>query len=198
LSKVLLIISLFYSVQSFANVTCGGGVEFSEGLNIQKDNGQSSTLNLNGVGLKKVFLFNVFYAALYLETSMGKSGASIINSNETKVGIIHTLRGISKKQLIDLWDEEFERLCGDESSCKKMLPHHNRFLSYFRDLKKNERLYLIAFPDRFEVEINKNEGFPAIFSPQYSRLLQNSLFGPNAADARLKKGILGQKKVCKA
>lgn len=197
MSKLLVVISLFFSAQAFAKVTCKKGVQFESSMSITKNNGKDVTLDLNGVGLKKALFLDVFYAALYLDKSLGQSADVIINSNEHKVGIVHTLRKLSRQQLVDIFDDEFERLCGTPKSCKRMRPHHEQFISYIRDLKKNERLYMVTFPDRFEVEINQNETFQPIRSPEYSRLLQNLLFGPDAADAELKKGLLGQKKICK-
>ncbi len=191
MSKILLVISLVFSVQSFAKVKCGKGVEFEEVVTIEKDNGKEIDLDLNGVGLKKVLFFNVFYVALYLEKNIGQSGDVILKSNSHKVGVIHALRNIKKDQLVNEWEKEFERLCGSEKRCKRLRKPHDKFLSYARDVKKGERLFLVSFPHRFEFEVNMNETYPPIYSPEYAKLLQNSLFGPDSADKSLKKGILG-------
>lgn len=195
MSKILLVFSLVFSVQSFAKVSCGSGVEFADSVSIIDDDGQSIDLDLNGVGKKRVLFFNVFFAALYLEQT-SQHGEAIIQSNQHKVGIIHATMNIDKDQLVDMWEEEFERLCGEPADCSRLRPHHDQFLSYARDVQKGERLYLITFPDRFEFEVNQSETFPPIMSADYSRLLQSSLIGVDPADAELKKGLLGQKKVC--
>ena len=195
LSKLIIVILLFFSFPTFAKVNCGGGVQFDDTVTIEDDAKTLIDLDLNGVGKKKVLFFNVFYAALYLENMSNKSEL-IIQSNEHKVGIIHATRNISKSQLTDMFNQEFERLCKDQ--CDELRPHHEQLLSYIRNIKKNERLFLINFPDRFELEVNMEETFDPIYSPAYSRLLQNMLFGPDASDPELKKGLLGQKKICKA
>ncbi len=195
MSKVFIAISLFFSVQSFANVNCGNGVEFTESLSITNNQNKDIDLLLNGVGLKRVLFFNVFYAALYLETPT-QNAEAIIASNQVKVGIIHATMNIDRKRLVDVWNDEFDRLCGSEKECKALRPYHDQFLSYARDVAKGERMYMITFPDRFEFEANENETFPPIYSPGYARLLQNSLIGPDPTDAELKKGLLGQKQVC--
>ena len=107
---------------------------------------------------------------------------------------IHATRNITEKQLTDLFNGEFERLCKDQ--CDELQPHHDQLLGYLRAIKKNERIYIMNFPDRLEIEINENETFDPIMSPAYSRLLQNMLFGPDADDQDLKAGLLGEKKVC--
>ncbi len=195
MSKLLVVICVLFSVQSFAKVSCGGGVEFYDSVAIVNDNNQNTTLHLNGVGQKRVLFFNVFYAALYLE-QLSQNGESIIQSKQHKVGIIHATMNIDKKRLVDMWNSEFDRLCGTETECQRLLPYHEQFISYARDVKKGERMYLIAFADRFEFEANQTETYPPIYSVGYSRLLQKSLIGPEPADAELKKGLLGQKQVC--
>lgn len=196
MSRLLIIISLFYSTQLMARVQCSKGVQFPSYVDVVMDSQQKVRLDLNGVGLRKFFVFNAFYAGLYLQ-SPSQNGVEILNSDEIKVGIIHALVNIDKKQLTKMWNDEYTRLCGSPQSCNQMRPYHNKLLSYARDVKAGERLYLVAFADRFEFEINNKEFFDPVYSPEYSRLLQNSMFGPDAANAELKKGLLGQKKICK-
>ncbi len=191
--KLFFLCVLFFSLQTQAKVYCDGGIAFVEETQIKDDSGQYRRLELNGVGLKKILFFKAFYGALYLERP-SQNGAAIVKSNQYKVGIVHVLRNASKKTLVDAWDDEFHRLCGQR--CAALDRFHKQFLSYFRDVKKNESLYIIAFPNRFEFQVNGNEFYPPIHSAEYSRLLQNSLFGPDASDDSLKKGLLGQKTVC--
>lgn len=193
--KLIFIIPLFFALPAYSKVKCGSGVEFESQVTIEDDNQNLIELDLNGVGRKRVLFFNVFYAALYLENRSPESEL-IIASDEHKVGIIHATRNISKQQLTDLFNDEFERLCKDQ--CDELRPYHEQLLSYIRDIARNERLFLINFPDRFELEVNQTETFDPIMSPAYSRLLQNMLFGPDAEDPALKDGLLGKTQVCQA
>jgi len=182
---------------SYAKVTCGNNVTFAKKLTINVNKTKKDVF-LNGVGLKKVLFFNVFYAALYLEQP-NTSAAQILNSKEIKIGAVHALRDITKDQLVDQWDKEYERLCGQ--NCEKLLPFHERFLSYARNVKNGERLYLIMLSDRFEFEIsgtNGQETYPPIRSPEYGQILQRVLIGPDAEDKTLENGLLGKQSVCKS
>lgn len=198
MSKVFIAMMFVLSTPwSQAKVMCGGKVEFSDTLSINMGGGKSKALKLNGVGLKKVMVFNIFYAGLYLE-NLSSNAAQILKSKEVKIGVVHSLRNIDKDQLVDMWDDEFSRLCNNQ--CEALRPVHERFLSYARSVKTGERLYLILFPDRFEFEISGHKGqetFPPIYSASYGTLLQRVLIGPDAEDKTLENGLLGKQTVCK-
>jgi hypothetical protein len=157
--------------------------------------GQMVDLDLNGVGLYRVLFFNVFYGALYLE-QRSQDGDWIIDSDQYKVGMIHATMNISKNQMVNLWNDEFDRLCGTPTQCAKLRPYHEEFLSYSRDVPKGERMYLIHFPDLFEFGSSQGETFPPIYSPEYGEFMQKVLIGPEPTDVELKKGLLGLKQVC--
>ncbi len=195
--SVLLFSFILFTNVSHAKVTCGSGVTFSKKLTINV-NKTKKDIFLNGVGLKKVLVFNIFYAALYLENPT-TSASQILNSKEIKIGAVHALRDISKDQLVDQWDKEYERLCGQ--NCQKLMPFHEKFLSYARNVKNGERLYLIMFSDRFEFEISGSKGqetFPPIRSAEYGRILQRVLIGADAEDKSLENGLLGKQSICKS
>jgi hypothetical protein len=193
LFKFILSFILILTFQANAKVTCNGGVDFQESMTVRTPQNKNVNLYLNGVGLKKVLIVNVFYGALYLE-NLSQSGSQILGSNQVKLGIIHTLRAISKSQIVNMWDDEFKRLCGNY--CAELQPYHNKFLSYARNTKKGERLYVLFFPDRFVFEVNGNETFEPIKSPRYSNLMQRVLIGPEAEDKSLEDGLLGKKLIC--
>jgi hypothetical protein len=195
LSKVLIVFTLLFSVQSFADVTCEGGITFSDSVRIRVGQGQTVDLNLNGVGLYRVLVFNVFYGALYLQQT-STNGDWIIQSKQYKVGMIHANMNIRKNQMVNLWNDEFDRLCGSPQQCSQMRPAHEEFLGYARDVKEGERMYLIHFPNRFEFETSTGETFPPIYNVEYGQFLQKVLIGPEPTDADLKKGLLGLKQVC--
>lgn len=184
--------TFFISITSHAAVQCEKGVYFNETVGLNTKNG-TINLDLNGIGLKKILFFKIFYGALYLE-NLSSNPVKIINSDQHKVGVLHVLRNASRKQMVDAWGGEFERLCGND--CEALRPHHERFISYARDVRKNERLYMVIFPDRFEFQLNNDEFFPAIKSPAYARLMQHSLYGPDAGDKSVADGLLGRKQVC--
>ncbi|MEM7647435.1 MAG: chalcone isomerase family protein [Pseudomonadota bacterium] len=194
MTRLLVAISLLIGFQAQAKVQCGNGVSFDKSITVTDDAQGDVPLVLNGVGKKRVLFFDVFYAALYLE-EVSTDAVEILDSEQLKVGIIHATRNITKKQLTDLFDEEYQRLCDDK--CEEMLPAHEKFMSYARAVKKNERLALILFADRFEFEINQNEFFDPIYDVDYADFLSRMLIGPEAADDKLKDGLLGKTQICR-
>ena len=195
--KYFFVVVLFISIQGQAQeriVECSKDVKFDEIISVNTSPSESIDLVLNGVGKKRVLFFNVAFGAFYLE-NQSQDAEAILASDEIKVGIIHTLMGASQSMMVGMWNDEFDRLC--HSRCEELRPYHEKFLSYVRDLEKNERLYLMIFKDRFEFEANNNEFYDPIYSSGYANLIQRVLIGPEASDKKLEKALLGIDKVCK-
>lgn len=192
--KTIAVLAFVFSTSVNAAVTCPKNIKFEESLRVRVSKNKKVNLYLNGIGLKKVLFVKVFYAGLYLE-NLSQSASTVLNSKKIKVGVIHTLQNAKKKQLVDFWDDEFKRLCGNQ--CAQLRPYHEQFISYARNVKKGERLYTIFFRDRFEFEANGNEFYEPIRSAAYSKLLQRVLIGPDAKDKSLEDGLLGKKMICK-
>jgi hypothetical protein len=192
---ILVLLSIFFiQLDAEAVVQCTNEVRFSKEVAVRVGPNTSHRLYLNGVGRKRVLGINIFYAALYLQRP-SSNAIAILNSNQTKLGIIHTTRNISRRQIVQMWNQEFDRLCG--SDCEALRPFHNRFISYARDVQRNERLYLIILPDRFEFVVNNNEIYDPIYSPEYADLMQRVLIGPDAEDKSMEDGLLGKTQICR-
>ena len=192
----------FFSIGAAqAAVQCTDEVRFDEYQYVELSNGDTAELLLNGVGLREfpIIFFNVdvFYAALYLE-DLNKDGEKIIDSDQIKRTVVHALRFISKEDLIENWDEEFERLCEDQ--CDELRPYHEQRLSHVRDVNTNERLFLTHHSDRLELfgeyADGTTEKAEPIMSGDYSDLILRSFIGPEPNNDELKQGMLGNEQIC--
>ena len=187
----LLIFSFHYS---YGDLECPNKINFVDEIMV-KVSKKNKPVYLNGVGLKKILFFNIFYGALYLENPTSDS-EDIMASPEVKVITVHALRDISEGQLVEEWDREYNRLC--DKDCEKLRPFHEQFLSYARDVEKNERFSLAFLPDRLEFISNTGEKFEPIKSVEYGQIMLMSSIGEDPADTNLKKGMLGlDSKLCK-
>lgn len=193
LSQIVFLLSLLAPNSANAVVQCTHDVQFSKELGVRTPGGTKKLL-LNGVGRKRVWGFNVFYAGLYLEKP-NSDASSILKSPQLKLGIIHTTMNISRRRITQMWNEQFDRLCGDE--CERLKPYHDLFLSYARNVSRNERLYMILYPNRFEFIINNEEVYEPIYSAEYALLMQRVLIGPEADDKDLESALLGKTPVCR-
>lgn len=187
------IVTTLITFSAYGQVVCPGGVDFKEALGLTTPSNHNVVVDLNGVGLKKVLFVKVFYSALYLQNTT-QNAQTILNSKQVKVAMIHALRSISKNQLINMWNDEYDRLCEDR--CQELLPYHEKFLSYIRSIKKDERLALLFFNDRFELETSGGQTYDAIKSPAYGKILQRVTIGRDAKDKSLEDGLLGKKRIC--
>ena len=199
--SALILITLFFTNSLYAEVQCEDNVVFSERQYVELPGGGEVTLGLNGVGLRTVpvlfFDIDVFYAALYLENK-SSNGNKIIDSDGVKRSVVHALRFISKEDLVDNWNEEFERLCEDQ--CEELQPYHDQMLENVRDVNEDERLYMTHHSDRLELMGEYADGTleeaEPIMSGDYSNLILRSFIGSDANNEKLKEGMLGIKPAC--
>jgi hypothetical protein len=70
------------------------------------------TLRLNGLGLRTKVFFKIYVAGLYLENPT-HDAAQAVSADETKRVVMHFLyKNVTKKQLVEAWDEGFDENAG--------------------------------------------------------------------------------------
>ncbi len=149
----------------------------------------NTTLVLNGLGLRKKAVFKVYVAGLYLEQKSSDAGA-IINANGPRRIVMHFVRGVSKSQLADAFDESFKNNSPDAS--KTVKPDIDRFLGALEPVKEGDQMVLTYLPGAgTTVAINGKEKL-AIATPAFAPVLFSVWLGPKPPNADLKKGLLGQ------
>lgn len=73
------------------------GVTLDDSINVD-----GQTLVLNGVALRKKFVFKVYVAGLYL-SNKEKSAEKILGSDTMRRGIMHFLRSVDKEKITEAW-----------------------------------------------------------------------------------------------
>jgi hypothetical protein len=120
------------------------------------------TMKLNGLGLRKKSIVNVYVGALYL-ASPSKDAGAILAADQAKAIRLHFLRDLTKKQLVDAFQEGFEGNAPDKAGQKAAF---DKMLALVPDVKEGQTL---TFAD-------------AVFS---------IWLGPKPPSDDLKKGMLG-------
>jgi hypothetical protein len=147
----------------------------------------AQTLKLNGLGLRKKAMFKVYVGALYLESSAKDAGA-ILAADQEKAVRLHFLRGLSKTQLSDAFQEGFEANAKDKASQKAAF---DKMLALLSDVKEGDTLTFSYLPGKGttlqvgdkQLGVFEGKGFAdAVFS---------IWLGPKPPAATLKKGMLG-------
>jgi hypothetical protein len=149
----------------------------------------STTLVLNGLGLRTKYMVKVYVAGLYLPQKSSDATA-IVNADAPKRIVMHFLHGASKKQMSDAFDESFSDNTPDAR--KTMQADIDRTLGALEPVKEGDQMVFTYVPGTgTTLAINSNDKM-TIAGPAFGRMLFSVRLGPKPPNAGLKKGILGQ------
>jgi hypothetical protein len=149
-----------------------------------------TTCKLNGIGLRKKLIINVYLGALYLEKP-SSTAADVISSDQVKRVVLHFIyNGVTSKDLVNAWTEGFEK---NASAQKAALQDRiNTFNGFFTEpVKSGEKIVITYIPGQgTEVSIKGNvKG--VIQGKDFMEGLFSIWFGKNPPSEGLKKGMLG-------
>lgn len=138
-------------------------------------------LVLNGTGVRRFLLVEVFRGWLYLERRNSDAEA-IIASGGTKLLRLRYAVPVPKARLVGGWEDGFRDGCNCE-----MPP---AFRARLRDLPAGQVEDWLFLPDRTEIAYSGEA--PAVVSAGNGAMMLRSFIGPDAESAGLRRGLLGQ------
>ena len=148
----------------------------------------STTLKLNGAGLRKKAMFKVYVGGLYLETP-SKDATAILESNKSKAVRMHFLRDLSKEQLTDAFKEGFEANAKERATAQQA--NVDKFLALFADVKEGEELTFSYAPGTGTTILKGDQPIGVIAGKDFADALYAVWLGPVPPTEDLKKGMLG-------
>jgi hypothetical protein len=147
------------------------------------------TLTLNGMGLRRKFIVNVYVGSLYLEHA-SKNAADILKVDEVRRMEMKMLRDVDKKAMVEAIMTGVEKAAGDKFATYK--PRLDKFIEKFSDLKKGEVFVLQYTPGKgSRVEGAKDAAVAE--GKDFADVLFSVWIGSSPVDDGLKKGLLGGK-----
>ena len=161
------------------------GVNFSETITIQETN-----CTLQGVGIRKKLIINVYLGALYLARPT-KNAEDIITSEQIKRITMHFLyKEVAADQLIEAWNEGFEKNAPDAISALKN--KINTFNSFFTEpMKSGETIVITYYTGKGTEVVIKDQVKGVIEGHDFMEAVFSIWFGPKPPSKGLKKGMLG-------
>ena len=152
--------------------------------------GSDVELLLNGMGYRTKFVFKIYVAALYTESSV-TTRDSVRSLQGPKRIVMHMVYDeVEREKIIDGWNDGFEENNSDEQ-LKNLQARIDVFNSYFNDLKKGDVLLYDFIPEKgTRVTINGEEKGIIDGADFYAALLDIWL-GDEPADDDLKDAMLG-------
>ena len=153
--------------------------------------GTDVALQLNGMGYRTKFVFDIYVGGLYTESKVESRDAVQALKGPKRVVMHMVYDEVEREKITNGWNNGFEENNSDEQ-LKKLQPRLNTFNSYFPDLKKGNVLLFDYIPaSGTRVTINGEVKGVVEGADFYSALLDVWL-GEEPADDDLKDAMLGE------
>ena len=179
----LALLSALFSLACAAQAAELAGVKLPDTMEVG-----GKSLQINGIALRKKFLFKVYVVALYLPAP-AKTDAAVVDPDVPKAFTIQFLRSIRREKLVEGFKEGFEKNAG--RTVEKAQSEIDRFLTLVKDVKKGDRVTFTYEPGKGstvtladETQTFEGKDFADAFLLLY--------VGPKPPVEDLKKGLLGQ------
>jgi hypothetical protein len=150
---------------------------------------EGKELKLNGLGLRRKFIFNVYVAALYVEAKSA-DGAAILSKDEPRRVDMVMLRDLDRKSIVDALRLGFEKNAGDKLDGLK--ERMDKFAAVIPDLKKGQSLSVVYQPGKGTHVEGQGQSYTAE-GKEFADALFSVWVGRFPVDEALKKGMLGAK-----
>jgi hypothetical protein len=153
--------------------------------------GTDVVLQLNGMGYRTKFVFDIYVGGLYTESRVESRNAVQALKGPKRVVMHMVYDEVDRKKITNGWNDGFEENNSDEQ-LEKLEARLKIFNSYFPDLKKNDVLLFDYIPETgTRITINGEVKGIIEGADFYSALLDVWL-GEEPADDDLKDAMLGE------
>ena len=152
----------------------------------------SSTLVLNGAGLRTKVMFKVYAGALYLAQKQSDANA-VINDHGNKRISMHFLRDVSSEQLLDGMNEGFadNNTQSEMTSIDAQMKIFQKMMVSAKEVKEGDVILLDCTTAGTQVSLN-GRLLGKIDGELFNQALLRVWLGDHAVDTNLKKALLGQ------
>ena len=161
------------------------GVKFPESVQVE-----GKALKLNGAGLRRKFIFDVYAAGLYAE-SPSKQAKQVIESDQVKRVRMSMLRDLDKKAVSEAIVDGFKKNAKEKLA--GLQPRLDKLTAAIPDLKKGDELVLTYVPGKGTTVESKAGEKISVEGKDFADALFSVWLGKSTVDEDLKEGMLGAK-----
>ena len=147
------------------------------------------SLTLNGVGLRKKFIFDVYVAGLYVEKP-SHSGESILKADSPRLVRMVMRRDLDAKSIKEAIREGFEKNAGDK--LPELKDRLAKFLAVIPAVKSNDVLSLTYIPGQGTTVEAKSGQKETVEGKDFADALFSVFIGKHPVDDGMKNGLLGK------
>ncbi len=153
--------------------------------------GTDVELQLNGMGYRTKFVFDIYVGALYTESSVKSRDAAQALTGPKRVVMHMVYDEVEREKITDGWNDGFEENNSDEQ-LEKLQARLKTFNSFFPDLKKNDVLLFDYIPSKGTRVTIDGEVKGTIEGADFYSALLDVWLGEEPADDDLKDAMLGE------
>jgi hypothetical protein len=145
------------------------------------------TLRLNGLGLRKKAMFQVYVGGLYLELP-SKDAGTILAADQGKAIRMDFLRDLTKAQLVEAFQEGFEANAKDKAGQKAAF---DKMLALVPDVKEGGTLTFTYLPGKGTTLRVGDKDLGTFEGKGFADAVFSIWLGPKPPSEDLKEGMLG-------
>lgn len=146
-------------------------------------------LALNGMGLRKKFVFKVYVAGLYLEEKT-KDAKTVIEKDQVRRVHMRMLRSLDKKQMAEAIETGFQNNAKDKMPALR--ERLDKLLKEMVDLREKDDVIITYTPNKgTALSIRGKEG-TFVEGKDFADAMFSVWLGSSPADYDLKEGMLGK------
>lgn len=160
------------------------GVNMPESVEVQ-----GIQLQLNGMGLRKKWVFKVYVAGLYLE-SPSRDAATIIQSKQIKRIEIQMLRDLSNARVTNGIERGFKK--NAEDKLPALREKLDRLYAHVSDFRRGQKLTVTYVPGKGTMVRNSDGKEILIEGRDFAEAMFSVWLGKSPVDRSLKRGLLGR------
>src|SRR5262249_1033495 len=149
---------------------------------------EGKELKLNGMGLRKKMVFNVYVAGLYGE-SPSNNAATLISSDQVKRMTLFMLRDLGKDKIVDALRDGFEK--NSKTQMPSLKDRLDRLASMIPDTKRASTIVITYVPGTGTILSGAPGERQVIEGKDFADALFSVWLGRSPVDDDLKKGLLG-------
>jgi hypothetical protein len=182
---LLLSVAIFYPFSLQAKEVAG--VNISETISLSD---QSTKLILNGTGIRKKFIFDIYVGSLYLEKKVSSAKEIYTLHGEKRISMHFLYSEVSKEKLVNGWNDGFENNHTSEE-LGKLKERITQFNNLFVSVKKGDVINLDFIPTTGTSITIKGKSMGLIEGDDFFIAVLKIWLGEDPADDDLKEAMLG-------
>jgi len=164
------------------------GLQFPDTVKLS---GSDTILQLNGVGYRTKFVFDVYAGALYTTKKVTSRDSVQALKGPNRIHMHFVYSEVDSEKLVDAWNEGFEENNSDDT-LKTLESRIHKFNAMFPTVKEGDEVLLDYVPGTGTTVTIKGEVKGVIEGADFNAALLDIWLGEEPADDDLKDAMLGE------